>query len=197
MPFSTSHSQRHAEPTERELMYNLTARVSTKTRAEYQPSQSVVQHASAHQTVGIEHASKGYDSHSNSTRIKGEPHHDTVCCLAPACLQQDDSLNVMLQSAACLASLRCRFTMKRHRRDVLQAAPYGPGDLRCACDELGGTCRKGWAARAADPISKGSFVCQYAGELLTSSEAAARLAEYDARPAYQAGHALMVIAQRR
>ncbi len=52
--------------------------------------------------------------------------------------------------------------------------------------------RKGWSARAAEPIKQGSFVCQYAGELLTSAVAAARLAEYDAQAADSPGHALMV-----
>ena len=53
-------------------------------------------------------------------------------------------------------------------------------------------CRKGWSATAAECIKQGSFVCLYAGELLTSAEAAARLTAYDARPAHEAGHALMV-----
>ncbi|CAL5227750.1 g10768 [Coccomyxa viridis] len=53
--------------------------------------------------------------------------------------------------------------------------------------------RKGWSARAAEPIKQGSFVCQYAGELLTSAVAAARLAEYDAQAADSPGHALMVV----
>lgn len=55
-------------------------------------------------------------------------------------------------------------------------------------------CRKGWSARAAEPIRQGSFVCQYAGELLTSAQTAARLAEYDAQAADCPGHALMVSA---
>ena len=50
---------------------------------------------------------------------------------------------------------------------------------------------QGWAGFAAQPIRAGSFVCQYAGELLTSAAATARLAEYDQR-APGPGHALLV-----
>lgn len=41
------------------------------------------------------------------------------------------------------------------------------------------------------PIAAGTFVCEYAGEMLTAAVAADRLLEYDQRP-NDAGHALLV-----
>lgn len=38
---------------------------------------------------------------------------------------------------------------------------------------------KGWALRAAQHIARGSFVCEYAGELVTTAEAQIRQASYD------------------
>lgn len=50
---------------------------------------------------------------------------------------------------------------------------------------------QGWSAFAAEPIAAESFVCQYAGELLSSAETRQRLSEYDAK-ADGPGHALLV-----
>ena len=50
---------------------------------------------------------------------------------------------------------------------------------------------KGWSAFAGEDIEAGQFVCQYAGELLGSNEAAERLQQYD-RKADGPGHALLV-----
>ena len=59
----------------------------------------------------------------------------------------------------------------------------------------GGAASKGWSALAGAHVAAGGFVCLYAGELLRSGEAAARLATYDdaaaARPG-DPGHALLV-----
>lgn len=50
---------------------------------------------------------------------------------------------------------------------------------------------QGWGARACAPIQSGQFVAQYAGELITSTEAARRLSEIDADPGPTC-HALLV-----
>ena len=50
---------------------------------------------------------------------------------------------------------------------------------------------QGWSAFAAEPIAAGRFVCQYAGELLSSAETRQRLSEYDTK-ADGPGHALLV-----
>ncbi len=94
----------------------LPARVTTKTRADYQLSPSVAHHVSAHQTVETGLASKAYSSALSSTRIEGECHHDSVCCLVPPCLPQGDSLKVMLQDIACLASYCHPLTVRRRIR---------------------------------------------------------------------------------
>jgi len=53
--------------------------------------------------------------------------------------------------------------------------------------------RKGWTAVAAQHIPAGAFVCQYAGELITTAQARQRLASYDLRgAAATTGHALLV-----
>ena len=41
------------------------------------------------------------------------------------------------------------------------------------------TRHKGWAVRALAPIPKGSFVCEYTGEIITTEEAERRGVEYD------------------
>ena len=52
--------------------------------------------------------------------------------------------------------------------------------------------RKGWCAFAAKAIERGAFVCQYAGEVISTPAARQRLAEYDSQaPSFQ-GHALLV-----
>ena len=51
---------------------------------------------------------------------------------------------------------------------------------------------KGWSAFAGEEIEAGQFVCQYAGELLGSAEAALRLKQYDEK-ADRPGHALLVL----
>lgn len=53
---------------------------------------------------------------------------------------------------------------------------------------------KGWGVAAAERIAQGAFLCEYAGEFLTTPEAQRRLREYDAaRAAGQgSGHALLV-----
>jgi len=50
---------------------------------------------------------------------------------------------------------------------------------------------QGMSVIASQNIDQGQFVAQYAGEMLTNSEADRRLAEYDATRA-GVGHALMV-----
>ncbi len=50
---------------------------------------------------------------------------------------------------------------------------------------------QGWGAFADQDICRGAFVCEYAGELLSNSEADARLAAYDAQREGP-GHALLV-----
>ena len=50
---------------------------------------------------------------------------------------------------------------------------------------------QGWGAFADQDIFKGAFVCEYAGELLSNSEADARLGAYDAQ-LEGPGHALLV-----
>eukprot|EP00191_Tetraselmis_sp_GSL018_P019941 CAMPEP_0177579252 /NCGR_PEP_ID=MMETSP0419_2-20121207/847_1 /TAXON_ID=582737 /ORGANISM="Tetraselmis sp., Strain GSL018" /LENGTH=191 /DNA_ID=CAMNT_0019067879 /DNA_START=1026 /DNA_END=1598 /DNA_ORIENTATION=- len=52
---------------------------------------------------------------------------------------------------------------------------------------------KGWMLVADAGVPAGEFVCEYAGELLTTIEAELRLAEYDRRPADRQGHALLVV----
>ena len=52
-------------------------------------------------------------------------------------------------------------------------------------------CMQGWGARTCVLIQRGQFVAQYAGELITSAEAARRLAEIDAAPGPTC-HALLV-----
>lgn len=53
--------------------------------------------------------------------------------------------------------------------------------------------RKGWTAISAQHIPAGAFVCQYAGELITTADARQRLASYDLRgAAATTGHALLV-----
>jgi len=42
------------------------------------------------------------------------------------------------------------------------------------------------------PLPVGTFVCEYAGELLRTPEADVRLKEYDAVPHDAPGHALLV-----
>jgi len=59
----------------------------------------------------------------------------------------------------------------------------------------GGAASKGWSALAGARIAAGAFLCLYAGELLSSAEAAARLAAYDRAAAERPGdpgHALLV-----
>ncbi len=54
---------------------------------------------------------------------------------------------------------------------------------------------KGWSALAGARVAAGAFLCLYAGELLSSAEAAARLAAYDRAAAERPGdpgHALLV-----
>ncbi|KAK9838740.1 hypothetical protein WJX74_002391 [Apatococcus lobatus] len=51
---------------------------------------------------------------------------------------------------------------------------------------------KGWSAKACVLIQRGQFVAQYAGELITSAEAATRLAEIDAAPGPTC-HALLAV----
>jgi SET domain-containing protein len=48
---------------------------------------------------------------------------------------------------------------------------------------------QGWGLRALQPLPRGAFVCEYAGEPLTTTEARARLEAYDASGG---GHALLV-----
>jgi hypothetical protein len=55
-----------------------------------------------------------------------------------------------------------------------------------------GVARKGWSAVAAQPIAQGKFLCQYAGELISTAEAKRRLAVYDNLKAPCTGHALLV-----
>jgi hypothetical protein len=63
---------------------------------------------------------------------------------------------------------------------------------------------QGWGVVAAQHIPAGSFVCQYVGELLSSTEAQGRLEAYDAAVAAAVaaghddipGHALLVSAAR-
>ena len=55
------------------------------------------------------------------------------------------------------------------------------------------TTDKGWAAVAGEDIALGVFVCEYAGELLTSPEADRRLADYDSAGPGTVGHALLVV----
>ena len=54
---------------------------------------------------------------------------------------------------------------------------------------------KGWSALAGADARRGAFVCLYAGEVISTPEAARRLADYDraarAQPAAP-GHALLV-----
>lgn len=50
---------------------------------------------------------------------------------------------------------------------------------------------QGWSAFAGEDIEARQFVCQYAGELLGTAEAALRLKQYDEK-ADGAGHALLV-----
>ena len=57
--------------------------------------------------------------------------------------------------------------------------------------ELIHLCTQGWGARSCASIESGQFVAQYAGELVTSTEAARRLAEIDADPGPTC-HALLV-----
>ncbi len=47
-------------------------------------------------------------------------------------------------------------------------------------DQIFRTKHKGWGVRSTDPISKGTFVCEYVGEVITSEEAERRGVEYDA-----------------
>eukprot|EP00775_Hariotina_reticulata_P006932 gene6932-7150_t len=50
---------------------------------------------------------------------------------------------------------------------------------------------KGWCVMAMQPISQGTFVCEYAGEYLTYKAAQQRLAQYD-QQTDSPGHALLV-----
>lgn len=50
---------------------------------------------------------------------------------------------------------------------------------------------QGWSAFAAECIAADQFVCQYAGELLSSTEVLSRLEDYDSRTDGP-GHALLV-----
>lgn len=50
---------------------------------------------------------------------------------------------------------------------------------------------QGWSAFAAEPISRGNFVCQYAGELMNNDQSQKRLRIYDGTQ-NSAGHALLV-----
>ncbi|EIE24024.1 SET domain-containing protein, partial [Coccomyxa subellipsoidea C-169] len=59
--------------------------------------------------------------------------------------------------------------------------------------ELINDARKGWSAVAARLIAQGTFVCQYAGELISTAEAKQRLAFYDSQKAPCTGHALLVV----
>ncbi|XP_078441751.1 uncharacterized protein LOC144711634 [Wolffia australiana] len=45
--------------------------------------------------------------------------------------------------------------------------------------EIGWTPRKGWGLFASEPIQDGAFVCEYAGEYLTTTEARQRQKRYD------------------
>jgi hypothetical protein len=82
-------------------------------------------------------------------------------------------------------------------------AECGPG---CSCSQQQGPpCRpsqtgltvqlslrdtpKGWAGFAGQAIARGTFVCNYLGEPVSTPQAASRLAEYDRQGA---GHALLV-----
>eukprot|EP00210_Caulerpa_lentillifera_P003677 g3510.t1 len=49
---------------------------------------------------------------------------------------------------------------------------------------------QGWCIDAAEDISEGAFICEYLGEVITTSEARRRLRVYDET---QVGHALLVI----
>ncbi len=54
---------------------------------------------------------------------------------------------------------------------------------------------KGWSALAGADVRCGAFVCLYAGEMISTPEAARRLAEYDRAAREQPsapGHALLV-----
>ncbi|XP_031103547.1 histone-lysine N-methyltransferase SUVR3 isoform X1 [Ipomoea triloba] len=54
--------------------------------------------------------------------------------------------------------------------------------------------RKGWSLCAAEMIPKGKFVCEYAGEVVTTEEARARLKLYDeASSTGHFSHALLVV----
>jgi hypothetical protein len=58
---------------------------------------------------------------------------------------------------------------------------------------------QGWGVVSVGPLPPATFVCQYVGELLTSADADARLAEYDDADGMSSeeeespcGHALLV-----
>ncbi|VFQ61619.1 unnamed protein product [Cuscuta campestris] len=56
--------------------------------------------------------------------------------------------------------------------------------------------RKGWSLRAGEMIPKGKFICEYAGELVTTAEARARFRQYDDTPSRTSRHfcsALLVV----
>lgn len=52
---------------------------------------------------------------------------------------------------------------------------------------------KGWGVHAQENIAAGAFVCEYAGEYVTTEEARRRLREYDEWRAHRPGHALLVV----
>ncbi|KAK9807953.1 hypothetical protein WJX73_006881 [Symbiochloris irregularis] len=54
---------------------------------------------------------------------------------------------------------------------------------------------KSWTGYSDNDVPAGSFVCQYAGEILTNAVASSRLEEYDRSPE-SAGHALLVVREQ-
>jgi len=51
---------------------------------------------------------------------------------------------------------------------------------------------QGWKVVSDAEITPGTFVCEYAGELLRNHEAAKRLKDYDTMGTSKPGHALLV-----
>ncbi|KAL0054878.1 hypothetical protein WJX82_003684 [Trebouxia sp. C0006] len=78
---------------------------------------------------------------------------------------------------ACSCGLQCPFRESQRGLSVVVALQSS---------------EKGMSVIASQNIDQGQFVAQYAGEMLTNSEADRRLAEYDATRA-GVGHALMVV----